>query len=142
MKKLLLTFILCLAWAVMAQAQSKEEKEVAEAVRALRQAMLAGDRMGLEKITSSSLTYGHSTGKIEDQAAYVEALASGRSDFKTMDIREQTVNIAKDVALVRHKFTAELTENGQTNLVSLGVLLVWHKEQGEWKLLARQAYKL
>ena len=31
---------------------------------------------------------------------------------------------------------------GKTNPVKIGVLMVWHKQDGNWKLLARQAVRL
>ena len=31
---------------------------------------------------------------------------------------------------------------GKTTPVKIGVLMVWHKQDGHWKLLARQAVRL
>lgn len=44
---------------------------------------------------------------------------------------------------MRHLFTAE-TENrqGQVTPVKIGVMQVWQKQGADWKLLARQAYRL
>ena len=124
-------------------AQSKEEKEVAAAVESLRKAMLNGDKSSLEKITASQLTYGHSNGKMEDKTAFVEALASGKSDFVTIDLTEQSIQIVdNNLALVRHKLHADTNDNGKAGAANIGILLVWQKQKGEWKLVARQAYKL
>jgi ketosteroid isomerase-like protein len=43
---------------------------------------------------------------------------------------------------VRHTLTGETERDGKTNPVKLGVLMVWHKQNGAWKLLARQAVRL
>jgi ketosteroid isomerase-like protein len=43
---------------------------------------------------------------------------------------------------VRHILTGETERDGKTNPVKIGVLMVWHKQDGHWKLLARQAYRL
>jgi hypothetical protein len=32
--------------------------------------------------------------------------------------------------------------DGKTNNVRIGTLEIWHKQGGNWKLLARQGYKL
>lgn len=124
-------------------AQSKEEKEVAAAVENLRKALISGEKASLEKIAASELTYGHSSGLIEDKAAFVEALASGKSDFVTIDLTEQTIEVIDgDLALVRHKLQAETNNDGKPGTVNIGILLVWKKQKGEWKLVGRQAFKL
>lgn len=128
---------------IYAQAQSTLEKEVAGSVQVLRAAMISGDKASLEKIAADQLTYGHSNGKLEDKKAFVEALASGASDFVTIDLTDQTITVVDNtLALVRHKLHAETKDNGNPGVANIGILLVWHKQKGGWKLVARQAYKL
>ncbi|GAB2547476.1 nuclear transport factor 2 family protein [Rufibacter soli] len=135
----LLAFSLILGFT--AQAQSKEDANVAAAVEQLKQAMISGDRQALEAITAKDLSYGHSGGKIEDKAGFVEALTSGKSDFVTIDLTNQTIQVNGKTAIVRHHLTANTNDKGVPATVKLGVLLVWQKEHGHWKLLARQAFK-
>ena len=125
-----------------AQAQSKEEQAVAAAVENLKKGIVDADKAALEDITVAELSYGHSSGKIEDKAQFVEALASGKSDFKNMDLTEQTITVSGNTALVRHDLKASVVDSGNPADIHLGVLLVWQKQKGQWKLLARQAYKL
>jgi ketosteroid isomerase-like protein len=80
---------------------------------------------------------------LEDKAAFVEALASGTSDFVTIDLEDQTISVVDNtVALVRHKLHAKTNDNGKPGEAHIGILLVWQKQKGSWKLVARQAYKL
>lgn len=123
-------------------AQSKDEKAVMAAVEKLRQAMVDGDRNSLENIAADSLSYGHSGGKAENKTSFVENIASGKSDFVTIELSEQTVSIVRNNAIVRHTLLANTNDGGKPAVVKLKVLLVWVKEKGEWKLLARQAVKL
>lgn len=123
-------------------AQSKDEKAVAVAVETLRKAMVDGNETMLKGITSKDLTYGHSSGLMENQNAFVTALASGKSDFISIELKEQTITVLGDIALVRHKLFGDSNSGGKPSEVKLGVLLVWQKQQGQWRLLARQAYKL
>lgn len=116
--------------------------DVAKAVETLKQAMLDGKREALEKITHENLTYGHSSGLIEDKKAFVEALASGKSDFVSINLTDQVIKVTGNVATVRHKLSGETMSNGTTSPINLSILLVWIKEKGEWKLLARQATKV
>ena len=141
MKKPILLVLLFLGLGLVSRAQSKDEKQVAAAVDALRAAMLSGDRSQLAAIASPQLSYGHSTGLIEDKAAFIENLASGTSDFVTLDLTGQTIRIDGDVALVRHQLAAQTNNGGVPGSVKIGVLLVFKKQQGKWLLLARQAFK-
>ena len=115
---------------------------MAAAVEILKKAMIDANKSQLEAITAKELSYGHSSGKLEDKAAFVEALVSGKSDFVTMDLAEQSIVMVGNTAIVRHWLTGEIIDNGNAANVKLGVMLVWQKQKGQWKLLARQAYKL
>ena len=68
-------------------AQSKEFTAVSNAVEKLRKAMISGERAELEACASESLSYGHSSGMVENKAEFVEHIASGKSDFVTIDLR-------------------------------------------------------
>ena len=127
---------------LMASAQTTDEKEVAAAVESLRKAMIDGDKSALESIAAEELSYGHSNGKLEDKAAFVAAIAGGSNDFKAIALSDQTIRVAGNTAIVRHKFNAEVVNNGTPGTANIGVLLIWQKQQGKWKLLARQAVKL
>lgn len=145
MKNTLMLFSLLLCFIAVnfiAQAQSKDEQAVAAAVENLKKAMVDADKAALEDISVAELSYGHSSGKIEDKAQFVEALTSGKSDFKNMNLTEQTITVSGNTALVRHDLKASVVDNGSPADIHLGVLLVWQKQKGKWKLLARQAYKL
>ncbi|MCC9137072.1 nuclear transport factor 2 family protein [Pontibacter silvestris] len=142
MKRFLCFLTLFIAFNVTLKAQSKDEKDVASAVEKLKAAMVDGDRQALTNIAAAELTYGHSSGKIEDKATFVESIVSGKSDFVTIDLTDQTIKVSGNTAIVRHSLSAETNDSGNPGSVKLGVLLVWQKQQGQWKLLARQAYKI
>ena len=122
-------------------AQSNQEQKVAAAVEKLRKAMIDGNKAVLEQLVWDQLSYGHSGGHIDDKKEFVEKLSSGRSDFVTMELTEQTIGIFGKTAIVRHKLSAMANDGGKPGEVHLLVLLVWQKQGGAWKLLARQAVK-
>jgi len=125
----------------MADAQTKEEKQVADAVEQLKTAMINADKNLLEKLADEKLSYGHSGGAVEDKKAFVEKIVSGKSDFVTIDLSDQVIIISGKTAIVRHQLKATTNDGGKPGEVSLKVLLVWQKNNGNWKLLARQAVK-
>jgi len=143
----MLLFLTAFAGGVFAQGtpveQGKEEKAVSAAVESLRKAMIDPDKATLEKLTWPQLSYGHSNRDLQDQAAFVEALTSGKSDFVTIELSEQKIiSIVDKTAIVRHVLTATTNNGGQPGQTKLSVLLVWQKDKGAWKLLARQAVKV
>ncbi len=143
MKTILFTIIaLCSVLTINGRAQGKEQAAVESAVSQLRLLMIDPDQSKLASLASDELSYGHSNGKIEDKKAFIEALTSGSSDFKTIDLSEQTVSVVDNVAMVRHKLMAETANDGKPGTAKLAVLLVWVKQKGSWKLLARQAVKI
>ncbi len=79
---------------------------------------------------------------MQDKAAFVEAIVNGQSDFVAINLTDRTITIKDKTAIVRHKFSAQTNDGGKPGNVNLGVMLVWIKEKGTWKLLGRQAYKL
>lgn len=123
---------------------SQSEKEVDEAVQKLRTALLAEDADALKNLTSANLSYGHSAGTIENQEEFVAVFAAKNSDYKTWDVSDQTIEFhGKDLAIVRQNVKAEIVSisNGTTNSLDMGIMMIWVKEKGQWKLLARQSFR-
>ena len=122
------------------KASDKVTKAVAAQVELLRKAMIAADGPMLKKLTHSQLSYGHSGGRVEGQAEFMEKILSGESDFVTMDLNDQTIQIVNDIAIVRHMLVATTNNRGEAGEITLGVMLIWKKSHGHWLLLARQAF--
>jgi hypothetical protein len=142
MKHFLLLFTICTALTFTSCAQAQDEKDVATAFETLKKGMLDGDKKLLESVAAPELSYGHSSGKVEDKTAFIESLTTGKSDFVTLETPDVSIKVVGTTALVRHKLTGKTNDSGVPGTVSLGVLLVFQKQAGAWKLLARQAYKL
>jgi ketosteroid isomerase-like protein len=138
MKLYLLLLAFC-SMSTISFAQSKEEKAVTASVESLRKAMVDADKATLEKLADTKLSYGHSGGKIENKETFVDNIVSGRSDFVTIELADQTVSVTGNTAIVRHNLNATTNDNGKPAEVHLHVLTVWVKEGNAWKLLARQA---
>jgi ketosteroid isomerase-like protein len=139
-QKLLPLFVLLIA--LQAGAQSKQQKQVEEKVEQLRKAMIDGDSAMLDKLASANLIYRHSGGHIDNKQEFVHKLASGLSDFVTIDLSDPTVLvISKKVVAVWHTLIAKTNDGGKPAEVNLYIMLVWKKQHGQWRLVARQAAK-
>jgi len=141
MKKIISVVFLLMTGMLM-NAQNKNENKVAAAVEQLRKAMIDGNKTELENLVSDQLSYGHSGGHIDDKKEFVDKLTTGKSDFVTMDLTEQTISISGKTAIVRHKLSATTNDAGKPGEVHLLVMLVWQKKGAKWILLARQAVKI
>lgn len=142
MIKYFLTAILFLTTIVFVNAQSKDETALALATEQLRKAMIDADKAVLENLTSTKLSYGHSGGYIDDKKEFVEKLATGKSDFVSIDLTDQLISISGKTAIVRHILKATTNDGGKLAEVHLRILLIWQKQKGHWKLLARQAVRV
>lgn len=143
MKKIFFLLMSSLLATGAVNAQSADEKKVAQAVETLRKAMVDGDKATLESITAPELSYGHSNANVEDKATFVHSLVSKKYDFVSINLADQTIRVVGNTALVRHHLTGKSEDAGKAPAdVNLGVLTVWQKQQGKWKLLARQAFKM
>ena len=126
-----------------ARAEGPDVAAVAEAVSALTKAMLTPDKAKLEALTADQLSYGHSSGKVEDKATFVDVVASKKTVYKSIELSKQTIAVAGNDAIVRHAWESESgTGDGKWNVSKIGVLQVWQKQASGWRLLARQAFKV
>lgn len=118
------------------------ESEVENAVVALNNALTEPDKNSLEAMTDEALTYGHSSGKIQDREEFIDDLVNGPFDFLSVGTADESIHISGDTAIARHVLSAKGTNKGEPAEVHLGIILVFQKRNGEIRLLARQAYKL
>ena len=123
-------------------AQSKENAVWAN-VEALSRAIFENkDPAALEKLVHSQVTYGHSGGNLEDKPTMVQKAVANATTYKNSSLEKVLVDVQGKTALVRYNFRATSVENGTESPLNLGILQVWKKEKGGWKLWARQAVRI
>lgn len=137
--KLLIGF-LCLFSGYVAAAPSSGEQDVAKAVDHLTQAMLNKNIPQLEALTAANLTYGHSSGKIQDKKDFISDIETGKSAFKTLEMQNQTITVSGDVALVRHHFSGQAIKGSELVPTEIENFQIWQKQNGQWVLIGRQAF--
>lgn len=134
---------LVMSLSTAATAQSKNETEVARAVETFKTAVVNADGVLLGNITADQLLYGHSSGKVQSKAEFIEEIVSKiPHSYTTIDLAEQNILVTGKTAVVRHIMSATTNANGTAGALRIGIMMVWQKQNGEWKLLARQAYKV
>ncbi|HEX7585932.1 MAG TPA: nuclear transport factor 2 family protein, partial [Prolixibacteraceae bacterium] len=142
MRKTNALIIIFVAISISAYCQTKQEKEVATAIEIFKKGIVDADKDLLNTITAEELVYGHSSGKVQNKAEFIAEIVSKLPAYLSVDMTDQTIKISGNAAIVRHIYSAETMNNGTPGHVKIGNMMIWQKQHGKWKLLARQAYKL
>jgi hypothetical protein len=93
-------------------------------------------------LVSNDLSYGHSAGKVENKDQFIDFLFNGPFKFTAINTSDQTIRVSGKDAIVRHVFLGKATNAGVPTEIKVGNLMIWRKEGGSWRLLARQAFKI
>lgn len=132
----------CNSTSLVAQNNEAEKDKIENTVTQLYAAMVEKDKSVLQELTMEKLTYGHSSGTIENQSEYVDGVLNGAFQFSSISPEDQNIEISGNTGIVRHIFKGEGTNSGTPARVNIGCIMVFQKQGRDWKLLARQAYKL
>src|SRR6516165_8389638 len=103
-------------------AESADESAVRQALADLTKAMLAADKAKLEALVADQLSYGHSSGTIQDKAVFVDVIASKKTVYKSIDLTDIKVNVVGNNAIVRHTWDSISEAGGKSNTSHIGVL--------------------
>jgi hypothetical protein len=122
-------------------AASADEAAVAQAVEALRKAVLEQDKPQLEALCAEQLSYGHSDGKVENKAQFINGVMTRKAIVKSITLSDHTIAIVGIDAIARHTWVSESETDGKPMSTKIGILQVWQKQDGAWKLLARQSVR-
>ena len=123
--------------------QTTSEKDVSAAVENLIKGFIDADKDLLDNMTAADLIYGHSSGKVQNKTEFIDEVISKKPlDYVKIDLENQTIKVIGNAAVVRHILVAETLSNGTKGNLRIGNVLIWQKQKGKWKLIARQAYRL
>ena len=125
-----------------AEAASADEGALTESIETLREGILKADKAKLDQVTASQISYGHSDGRVQNKAEFIDGVMNRKQVQKSLTFPELKVFVAGDAAVARHIYLGESEQDGKQTTTRIGALQVWQKQGGSWKLLARQGFKL
>jgi len=125
-----------------ADAQAGDEAAVTAAVETLRKGLLEPDKAKLEQVASPQISYGHSDGRVETKEQFINAVMTRKQVVKSLDFPELKVAVVGNAAIARHIYLSQSELDGKPTSTRIGALQVWQKQDGAWKLLARQGFRL
>ena len=135
---------LTLLGAVPAWASSTDEEAVAEKVEAFRKAQIAADAKALDALCADELSYSHSSGVVQDKAAFIAGATDTKSKFTSLDYQDVKIRVVGPVAVVRFHWLGEQESvpDAKKSSTNLHILMNWLKQGSDWKLLSRGSTKL
>ncbi len=142
MKKLFTFFLIVVA--LSAKAQSKDEKALVERTYLLSHTVFGTkDSMTLEDLFAKQTSYGHSHGNLQTREEAIAGISKNKSVYTDTSVTILKVLVEGKTAVVRHLFKAkENSKDGKITPLNFTMILVWIKEKGAWRLMARQAVSL
>lgn len=123
-------------------AEASDEAAVTENVEILRKGLLEADRTKLDQVAAGQISYGHSDGRVETKEQFIHAVMTRKQVVKSLAFPELKVAVVGDAAIARHIYLAESELEGKATTTRIAALQVWQKQNGSWKLLARQGFRL
>ncbi|HEX3862673.1 MAG TPA: nuclear transport factor 2 family protein [Stellaceae bacterium] len=125
-----------------AQAADGADPALDKAIEELRAAILGADKAKLAALTAEQLSYGHSDGRVQTKAEFIDGVVNRKAKVKTLTFPDLKVAVTGDAGVARHLYVSDSELDGKASSIKLGALQVWQKQAGGWKLLARQGFKL
>jgi ketosteroid isomerase-like protein len=128
----------------VAQAASADETAVAKALEAFREAQFTHDAKAFGALCADELSYSHSDAHVEDKATFIKNATGNTSKFVSLEYKDPWIRVVGDTAIVRFHWVAEseTVADGKKSSTNLHILMIWQKQAGNWKLLARASTKL
>jgi ketosteroid isomerase-like protein len=65
-----------------------------------------------------------------------------KQTVKSLEFPELKMAVVGNAAVVRHIYMSQSELDGKATTTKIGTLQVWQKQDGSWKLLARQGFRL
>ena len=114
-----------------------------EADRARFEAQIKADVATLEKLLAPELTYVHSSGVLDTKDAYIDAIKSGKTKYKSIVPEEVSARTFGDVSVVNGKATVVLLPpDGKEITLHIRYTDVWVKRDGRWQMVSWQSTRL
>lgn len=140
-KGLIIVFTL---FSLTAIAQGKAEKKILDNIKSLNSAIfIKRDSAVLSQLAGEAVTYGHSSGKIENKVEMIYNAMISPTTYKDFVMSDVSIQVDGKTAIVRHVLKARSFDAaGKEGVLHLNVLQTWVKKNKQWILVARQAVKL
>lgn len=116
-----------------------DRESVRATIERWRTAIVQGDRAALVEVYHPDLAYGHAYGAVLTRTEQIDTTIKPGRVFTAVDVENLAVRVYGDVAYVTATWTFHLRrDDGATSNARLSGLDAWVREDGKWRMLARQ----
>ena len=123
-------------------AEAADQTAVKQALEAFRKALLDRDVDRLRDLLVEELSYGlWPDGAVQDKYEFIAHIAREHPAYTSIAYSDPSITIAGNNAILRHREAIEAHTGEKRYLSEFGALQVWQKQDGQWRLLARQGWK-
>ena len=102
-------------------------------------AMTSNDQAALAALLHDDLIYTHSSGVIDTKASYMDSIASGRTQYRKVEILDQQVKLLGDVALIIGGSRIDVLVKGTPKFLTLRSIAAWTATAKGWQFIAWQS---
>ena len=104
--------------------------------------MSEASKAKLDQVTAPQVSYGHSDGRVETKEEFINGVMTRKQTVKSLAFPELKVAVVGDAAIARHIYLSESERDGKLSTTRIGALQLWQRQDGGWKLIARQGFRL
>ena len=102
------------------------------------EAMVKGDVRALGEILADDLIYTHTTARLDTKASFIDAVKTGKSNYKSVDRKDVEVRSLGDTAVV----TGHAKFHVGVNKFEARFIDVYAKRNGAWQMVAWQSTRV
>ena len=102
------------------------------------EAMINADVQALEEILADDLIYTHKTARLDTKTSFIEAISSGRSNYRSVQRKDVKVRQFGDTAVV----TGQAKFHVGDNKFEARFIDVYAKRNDAWQMVAWQSTRL
>jgi ketosteroid isomerase-like protein len=133
---------LLLSASASGQASAADEAAVKQGIETLRQGTFSADKAKLEQVMVAQVSWGHSDGRVENREQLINGTTNRKQTVKSLTFPDLTVAVVGNAAIARHIYLSESELDGKQSTTRIGAIQLWQKQDGAWKLIARQGFRL
>ena len=105
-------------------------------------AMIAKDLKTLDRLLGDGLVYTHSNAESDSKASYIEAIKTGKFDYRRAERLAENIHVYGDTAVTTGHVRLEVNMGGTPKTVNSKFLNVWIRGERGWQMVAWQSTPL
>jgi ketosteroid isomerase-like protein len=102
-------------------------------------AIIAKDEAALRRLLHDDMIYTHSSGLADTKSSFIDAVCSGKFDYKRIEHTKEQVRRYGDTALVSGQASIDIDVEGEPRKLNLCYLAAWARTRDGWKFAAWQS---